>query len=453
MCIRDRFSISGLKDGEVVRTQWYEGFTDKKEVDFPTGEYDMITIDEPRLTPDFNYKNNSIKTSGVFKKLEPLSLKFLGGVENPTRSTIYGTPIVAWNKYDKFMVGALLHNYDFLPKKFDFALAPMYSFASKELVGVGNLGLNFYPESNLFHRISLDLNAKRFSYNESDLYGFFDNYLKVAPQLEFEFAKKTAHSSVQQNLSFRYIFVEQNFGRGLDTLTLEFEELKQEYGVFEAKYTFSNNRATSPYQVTATVQQGTGFTRLFANGRYWVPYKDAGKGARIKAFAGVLANFDNPTPDVKFKWSGQTGFNIFQNDYLFDEIIFGRNEREGLWSQQVFNRDADLRTLSNVGSSTDWMVGFGVSTTAPGPIPVRPYIDVAIYSGFTIDGQETLVGYSGGLALVAIPDILEIYLPLVESSNIKESLTYVTRDTFFKRISFLFDLNESKRAVGKSLEF
>ena len=205
--------------------------------------------------------------------------------------------------------------------------------------------------------------------------------------------------------------------------------------------------------MTATVQQGTGFTRLFANGRYWVPYKDAGKGARIKAFAGVLANFDNPTPDVKFKWSGQTGFNIFQNDYLFDEIIFGRNEREGLWSQQVFNRDADLRTLSNVGSSTDWMVGFGVSTTAPGPIPVRPYIDVAIYSGFTIDGQETLVGYSGGLALVAIPDILEIYLPLVESSNIKESLTYVTRDTFFKRISFLFDLNESKRAVGKSLEF
>ena len=447
------FSISGMKDGEVVQTQWYEGFADEKEVDFPTGEYDVITIDEPRLTPDVNYKNNSMKTSGVFKKLEPLSLKFGIGMENPTRTTLYWTPAIAWNKYDKIMVGALLHNYDFLPKKFNFALAPMYSFESKELVGVGNVGVNFYPESNLFQRISFDLNAKRFSYNQSERYKFFDNYLKIAPQLEFEFAKKTPTSSVQQNLSFRYVSIQQTYGRGVDTLTLAFEKLSQDYSIFEAKYTFCNNRVTAPYTFVATVQQGKGFTRLFANGRYWVPYAQSGKGARIKAFVGVLANYDNPTPDVKFKWSGQSGFNIFQNDYLFDEILFGRNEREGLWSQQAFNRDAELRTLSNFGSSTDWMFGFGVSTTVPGPIPVRPYIDVAIYKGFTIDGEETLVGYSGGLAVIAIPDILEIYVPVFESSGIKESLSYITRDRLIKRISFLFDLNKLKRDVGETFNF
>ena len=447
------FSISGLKDGKVVQTQWYEGFTDKTEVDFPIGEYDVITIDESRLTPDVNFKNNSIKTAGLFKKLEPLSFKFGLGVANPTRSTLYGMPIVGWNNYDRFMVGALLYNYDFLPKRVDFALAPMYSFESEEFVGAGNIGLNFYPESNLFQRISFDLNAKRFSYNMSELYGFFDTYLKIAPQLEFEFTKKTPTSSVQQKLSFRYVYIQQNFGRGLDTLTLEFEELEQNYGVLEAKYTYDNNKATSPYKITATVQQGTDFTRLFANGQFWIPYKDAGKGARIKTFAGILANFDNPTPDVKFKWSGQTGFNVFQNDYLFDEILFGRNEREGLWSQQIFNRDAGLKTLSNFGSSTDWMVGFGVSTTVPGPIPVRPYIDATIYQGFTIDGEETLFGYSGGFSIVAVPDILEIYVPVFKSSSIRDSLTYVIRDTFLKRISFLFDLNQLKRTVGKSLDF
>ena len=447
------FSISGMKNGEAVQMQWYEGFTDEAVVDFPIGEYDVITIDEPRLTPDLNHKNNSIKTSGAFKKLEPLQLKFGIGVENPTRTTLYWTPAVAWNKYDKIMVGALLHNYDFLPKKFDFAIAPMYSFSSKELVGIGNLGLNFYPVSNKFQRISFSINGKRFSYNESDRYGFFDNYLKVDTKVEFEFAKKIPTSSIQQTLSFRNINILQNYGRGLDTLTLEYEELNQNYNVVEAKYTFANNRSTAPYKFDAIVQLGKGFSRLFADGRYWVPYAQPGKGARIKAFAGVMLQLDNPIPDVKFKWSGQTGFNIFQNDYLFDEILFGRNEKEGLLSQQIFNRDAGLKTLSNVGSSSDWMVGFGVNTTVPGPIPVRPYIDAAIYNGFTIDGEETLVGYSGGIAIVAIPNVLEIYVPMFESSSIKESLTYVTRDTFRKRISFLFDLNKLKKEFGKSFAF
>ena len=81
-----------------------------------------------------------------------------------------------------------------------------------------------------------------------------------------------------------------------------------------------------------------------------------------------------------------------------------------------------------------------------------PYADVAIFKE-TSNSENVTIGYSAGLAIVGIRDILEIYLPLFESSNIRDSYDLGNRDSFTKRISFLIDLNKLKRSVGKSFEF
>jgi hypothetical protein len=50
--------------------------------------------------------------------------------------------------------------------------------------------------------------------------------------------------------------------------------------------------------------------------------------------------------------------------------------------------------------------------------------------------EETEFSYSGGAAIVLLKDVFEIYLPFVESKDIRESLAYDVRDMWFERVTF-----------------
>jgi hypothetical protein len=84
------------------------------------------------------------------------------------------------------------------------------------------------------------------------------------------------------------------------------------------------------------------------------------------------------------------------------------------------------------------MVAAGISADTPLPIPVQPYFDLAVYHDPFED--NTGVSFSGGLAIVIQKDVSEIYIPLVESKDIRNSLTYLDRNTILKRISVMVDL-------------
>jgi len=441
-----------LEKGEEVKK--IPGFVGEKTIHIDAtknGSIKEFIIDKNRKITDVNRKNNNIRTSGVFKKSEPFKLKFLTGLENPTRTNLYWLPAVGWNNYDKTMLGAVLHNYDFSKKKFEFALAPMYGFASGNIVGEGILKWNAFPASNLFQRITLSLNSKRYTYDYDWDDAFYDNYLKLAPKLELVFRKKKLTSSLQHSVSFRHVNI--TLDQGVSNAGIISRE-KENYYVNELKYTFENKNVIAPMKATLTAHQGDGFLRIFANAKQFFSYGKKNKGVTLKAFAGVLPQLDNNVPiRASFTFSGITG-RFAQRDYMFDENLLGRSEGrgnvvgsdDGILSQQIFHRDAGLKTLSDFGSSQDWMVSLGASTTVPGPLPVRAYIDAVLFKDF--DSAE--FAYSLGIAIVGIPDALEIYVPVYESSLVKEGIGYEVRDKLLKRISFLIDLNGLKR-TGKEM--
>jgi hypothetical protein len=53
--------------------------------------------------------------------------------------------------------------------------------------------------------------------------------------------------------------------------------------------------------------------------------------------------------------------------------------------------------------------------------------------------EKVAFSYSGGFSIVLLKDIFEIYVPILESRDIRESLSYVVRDRWFERISFKAD--------------
>jgi hypothetical protein len=127
-------SISALKGGKIITSKWTEGFLGKKTITMPAGDYDAFKIDAQEKMPEVNRDNNTIRTKGIFKKIEPLKLQFLASIPNPNKTEIYYSPIIGWNQYNKTLIGLVFYNSLIPMRRFDYAIMPMYATGSNTLV-------------------------------------------------------------------------------------------------------------------------------------------------------------------------------------------------------------------------------------------------------------------------------------------------------------------------------
>ena len=75
--ISSPFSISAFdKDGDVLSTKWYAGFSGSEKVSFPKGAYHRLSIDGNNEMTDINRENDQIHVNGILKKRKPISFKF-----------------------------------------------------------------------------------------------------------------------------------------------------------------------------------------------------------------------------------------------------------------------------------------------------------------------------------------------------------------------------------------
>ena len=238
-------------------------------------------------------------------------------------------------------------------------------------------------------------------------------------------------------MQYRFIYVRQQYGQGLNFNGSLWQQRSREYGVQELSYTFRQQQALTDLKAYCLLQAGKGFVRIAGDARIRKEF-DKHKAWYLHLFAGALPLFDHPVANVSLQFNGIQGGGIYSRDYLYDELLLSRNATSGVLSQFVFLKDAQLKTLYNGGLSEKWMLGAGFAFDTPLPLPVQPYFDAALYKDPFENG--TTLSYSGGLALVVQKDVLEVYVPLVESQDIRNSLTYLDRDNILKRISVMLNL-------------
>lgn len=98
-----------------------------------------IRIDGVEAALEYDRRNNTVRTSGLMRRVEPLELRLLTRLEQPYRTTIGYLPIVGWNLYDGWMPGIAVHN-EVLPlRDWGWHVAPMWSFGEDELMGFARL--------------------------------------------------------------------------------------------------------------------------------------------------------------------------------------------------------------------------------------------------------------------------------------------------------------------------
>ena len=453
--IKGPLFIQGIKDKKVVGQMNYDGFEGKKALSFPAQDVDCFKIDYMENMPEINRNNNTIRTTGIFKKVEPLKLQLIGSLDHPDKTQLYFTPVAGWNNYNKWMFGFAFYNNVTPQKKFEFELMPLLSYSTKDFAGYGRATVNTFPNSSLVQRISFGVTTTRYSYinHPTDL-----NFNKVAPELTFEFKKGYARSPYKQTLRYRNINIFKDYYKGnyevdppvysRDPIYFNFNDLT---------YQITKKSAITPYNIAVNLQGGG--ERVFGEktviekmikasltANYSYNFSKKNSGVDVRFFAGTfIETSDNGANPYRFRLSGQRGY----QDYLFDNIFLGRSETSGILANQFTETDGGFKFYSEIGQTSKWIAALNIKSSIGNlKLPLKVYADIGTTAEDGLNNEKLL--YNAGLCISLMKNVFEIYLPILISKDLmdykeEKNLEYIETVRFTLNLNLLnpFDIVRS----------
>ncbi len=455
---RGPFSISALQSGKVVHTQWYPATQHVlTKVTFPNVEADAFEVDHERITLDAFRGNNQRRTGGLFPGLRPLLVRPVVPFEVADRTTFGLLPWLAWNQYDKAMVGLAVYSPLLPPQRFRYYLLPGIGAASGNIVGLADVQYRFLL-GGLVPHATLGLNVRSATYaHRLGEGGYQMQYWRWSPALRLDL--RSASPAFVHGLDVRAIFLqkqepvfsEQGAFKG---------KLDPAAQIYEVRYEAQNFTKPNPYRTSIALE----------GQRYWVQNAQASylrvsaaweqeffykpkKRLHARFFAGYFLHntqrrrgsvatnsLTNDVARASFALNPQ-GF----NDYRFDAVFLGRTDTRGFLARQVSQTEGGFKNAFGpayaqvFGNSNDFIAALNLRADLPAPVPLKPYFDIGYFHDATPLGasrplNEQLV-WSGGLMLEILRGRFEMYLPLVHSAALRQLYASAT-DNYWQRITW-----------------
>jgi hypothetical protein len=369
-----------------------------------------------------------------------------GILHNPDKTQLFWSPVVGWNNYNKFMLGAAVYNNLLIERKLEWVVMPMYGFGNKDLAGAASVHYNIHPNA-IFQTVRFGVNAERYS-NANSVDPFNANkymnvnFTKISPEILFEIKKKHLRNTGKQTLLIRRVSVIQ------DSILFSNNPVSNNYLKYHQSiifndfiYKYDNSRKINPYNVAVNVQQGEGFVKSSLTANYKVTFKQKKKSLDIRFFAGKFFNSNNLyDPTYFFQTSGANGM----HDYMYDNIFLGRTETSGLFSQQFTETEGAMKMYTLLGENTNWLTSLNLKCSLP-KIPIRLFADFEIIPQANAIHSDVL--FDAGIYLPLIPNIIDIYFPLVMSQDIMDSFTSINQNVsgvnkYLRMVRFTFNINK-----------
>lgn len=393
------------------------------------------------------------------KKIKPAFLFSMKDYERV--NYINFLPAIGYNKYDKLMIGGLLHNINMPSHNLQFILAPLYATGSKQFNGIGSVGYNWRPEKH-FQSIEVSVTGARFSTREgidsngAKVHGGFH---KIVPAVRFNFRNRSMLSTVEKWIEWKtYLIGEKGFRYVLDhddNISYPTPASVQNRYLNQLTFNITDYRKLYPYDAQLQLQQGDGFYRAQATGHYYFNYAKGG-GMQVRAFVAKFGYLGARTGDKisrTFLYQPKLTAVRGEEDYTYSNYFFGRTEFEGAASQQIMMRDGGLKLRTDLfaglqGRSDNWIASMNFNTTLPNnllpvKLPVRLFVDVGTYAeAWKKNAATSRFLYVAGFQLSLFKDLLNIYAPVLYSKEFRDNLkTTPEVNTFGKRLSFSFDIH------------
>ena len=450
--LRTPVTIAGMKNGKIVSQLWITPTEKFTKATILCSDCDHVVIDPDYNMPDVNRINNAVKTKGILRKIEPISLNFLAKIQYPAKNRIFLAPAIGWNNYNGFMGGLVIHNI-FLPiKNFEFVLTPMYGFKDGEMAGMGNMNYKFHLSKGPFTSITAGISGQRFAESEFDYYNTDFNketgqfhYLKIEPTLSFNLRPKKINGSIYQNIKLSSIniyeenkfSVKANGGVNISSDNFQYNRIT---------YSIRDQRAIDPWEGEFRFENNKDFNKISLDLEYKISYSMPKKAISFRVFGGYLLDKEALLNGYGLNISDRSaGFGT--TDYAYDNLYFGRTENyksSDLLSRQIYTDQGGFKIYTPIANNQLWIASLNISADFPIPLPLRFFADIGTTEGLdsrltNLYNENTYFIYEAGLSFYLAKEVVEVYFPFIKSKSLGEY--YKTNNLkFADMIRFKFDI-------------
>lgn len=408
------YSVTGYKDTNQVLTQWFEGHDGKKTVQIHLEDYTKVKIGADEAMPEVRQKNNTMQTTGLFKRAKPLRLQFYTSFDNPDRTQIFWLPSVKYNAYDQLLLGAQFYNSNLFKKPFEYRISPEFSTGTGTLTGTASFKFNWTPMASPFHLISFGMYGRYYHYDKNLA------YFRWSPTLTFNFRKSHPRSPWINSVRLRTVSVDIEVPTNPGDLKPQ--NSTANYQIVDVRFKAEKGSKLTPFIGMFDLQFARTFSKIsFDAKQRWRFSRHHLLTARL--FAGIM-HLNQGVNDVddlfKFGLSGT-------QDYLFDYYFLGRSDVSGIWSQQMFVTDGGFKSQTNVFDRG--MIAANLN------VPFFRFFGAFGDVGYAF-GDNNALYWDYGLYLEFIPDFMEVYFPIQSSEA-----NLISQPEYDQQIRFVLNLN------------
>lgn len=432
------FSVSYLDSDQKEHTMWFQGFEAGSWKSFTINgakKGDDLVINSGKGSLDIDRGNNNIRTKGILRTREPITLDFLSGIDDPEKTRLFWMPVIGWNGHDKWMPGISLHNRTIPMRKFEFAVTPMYSIANNGIVGFATARINA-------RKTTIGVNFKRFTYLDYNLsYESYTisqtelSYTQINPFIERKFSGiRDAFGwkgSILAEGFANFLFANVNIG-GIDQEVNNFNNMFGGRFIGNVKKDFLGGKVGLTPTFDAVYNESS--RRAYYSARFKIDseytyFKRKNKKVFVDAFyafTGELSPIEKYSGDSQGRLQIGLGGTTGGNDYLFSGLFLSRyTYTNDILSNQIKSDQGGVLIPSAGWNQSNQLSSF-LSLSAEIDIPVKLPLSLYMGAGLSPDFKENFIFedviFSGGVGIPIVRDYFQIYIPLFYSEGIQRNI-------------------------------
>jgi hypothetical protein len=452
--IASPFAVEVLRNGQSKSTLWSEGIKpgSSTRVTISAEKGDLVKVNPMTGIPEYNRNDNTLRTEGIMRTVEPTTFKFLSSIDNPDHSQLFWIPLIGWNEYNKWMLGLNLHNRTVPRKNFQWNLSPMYSFHSGTIAGFGNIEYNNGTWG-------AGLLARRFGTATTtfDAEQSVRSYDVLNPYFQYKLFRTRTAKDWSGNIRISYFNIGEWYKEDRKPRINDFVYIGQgpdetlRADQWRANLEIKKKLPRSTFVWHSQVELGD-----FSNGNIvhqhtldheWV-YK--GKGAkkiRTRLYAGLGNGFylNAAGQYGGVRRDGESPNNGLRGDYLYEGLFLGRDQQTGLLSQQFMRTQGGL-SAPTLQSANAYLFSLTTEIDVPFKLPLGVYGGIATMKNNQDSNlphntnTDVRTMWNGGVCVRVIPNVLKVYVPIVYSQGIRDEVDARSL-TFAQSILFEFNIN------------
>lgn len=417
--------IADLKGDSICSEKWEEGFEGSKWFSTGPGNFSEIVIDPEHNMTELKRLNNNIRTTGIFRKADPVRFQLLYTVEDPDKRYLIYFPSFNWTNTDGFMTGVALQNGSLIPKPVEYFVMPFYAFRKNALTGYGKISFNKFPYDSFIRVASLSLEGEQFGAPGAQ------DYHRARIGLDLFFRSKNEVDPVNQKIFGLYTLAS-------DLTQIEAFTQAKMRSYLQLGYIIDKSGVINPFNIEVSLESGKSYQKTSFELNYKFSYDGKKNGLELRLFAGTMIKNDASDPFYSFSASGRSG----REQYLYEGVYPDRFTEfpKTLWSREMtLSEGGIISALNDSLGYSRRIISISFTSSLPGiasKIPVKPFANLLLNDHGPGTINKPAFFYEAGLK-AGIWNFLEIYFPFIVSDNIK-----AIAGSFKERIRFVFRLDK-----------